>query len=138
MSDGLVVSYEQKVTVSVKEETTFVMRESDWVRIRARVERLKKQRREFSAAAWTFVGLALSAVLTMFTWAPAFKALEDVAQREFAWVWPALVGALALGVLMSIGMFWAAHVVKDAAAETIHTVAGDMDDIHDVRALIAA
>lgn len=138
MSEEMSLSFEQKYTVAIKQEVTFMMRESDWVRIRTRIERLKKQRREFSAAAWTFVGLGISAVLTMLTWAPAYRALTGPQQAEFAWVWPALIGALILGVVVSVGAFWGAHIVKDAAAETIATVAGDMDEIRDVRALITA
>lgn len=136
LTSGLSLSYEHKVTVEVREESSFAMRMSDWTRLRMRVQRLRKQRREFSAAAWTFVGIAISAILSMLSWAPAHKALVSEQQVEFAWVWPALIGMLALGVLMSIGMFWAAHVTKDAAAETVDALADDMDAIRDVKDLI--
>ncbi|MDN3310639.1 hypothetical protein QWJ90_06825 [Microbacterium oryzae] len=138
MSAGRSLSFEQTFTVQVKQEETFVMRQSDWVRLRARVERLKKQRREFSAAAWAFVGVGVSAIFSMVSWAPAYRALTDAQQMEFAWVWPALVAALVAGVVFAIGGFWGAHVMKDAAAETVDSVAAYMDELHDVRELLAA
>lgn len=138
MTDGHSLSYQQDVKVTVKVEETFVMRQSDWVRLRARVEKLKKQRREFAAAAWAFVGIGVSAGFSMIAWAPAFRALTDAQRAEFAWVWPALISCAVAGVVFAVGGFWGAHVMKDAAAETVDSVAGYMDEIHDVRELITA
>ncbi|MDF2990809.1 MAG: hypothetical protein K0S37_1323 [Microbacterium sp.] len=133
---GLTLSYQQKVTVEIAEEASFAMRTTDWARLRKRVHRLKKQRREFAAAAWAFVGIGISALLSMVSWAPANRALPPGQQIEFAWIWPALWAMLILGVLMSAGMFWAAHVTKNSASETIDALADDMDGIRDVRAIL--
>lgn len=134
--DELSISYSQEFVMTVKQEATFVMRQSDWLRIRTRVERLKRQRREFAAAAWAAVGVAVSAGLSMLSWAPAFGVLTDAQRAEFAWIWPALIALMAFGVFIALGGFVGAHIVKQAAIETVETVAGDMDDIHDVRHLI--
>lgn len=137
MSGDISLSYQHTVNVSVHQEESFAMRLTDWSRLRTRVQRLRKQRREFSAAAWTFVGIAISAVFAGLSWAPAYRVLGESERGEFAWIWPALICMGVLGVLMSAGMFWAAHVTKQSAAETIDSLAEDMDAIRDVRELIS-
>ena len=133
MNDSpLSVSIQQDVTVLVAHEPTFAIREKDWARIYKRVDALQRQQREFSAVAWASVGAALSAVLTGFTWAPAYRALSEADKLEFSWVSPAIIAFGLLGLFLGAGMFWAAHTTRQAEKATAKIIIEDMRDIHPV------
>jgi hypothetical protein len=130
MSDaGLSISYEQKFTLEMEKEATFVVREKDWARIRRRIDSIQQQRREFAAVGWACVGVAVSSVFGGISWQPAFQVLPAAQRPDFAWVWPAIIALGLAGVVVGAAMFWAAHLSKGSEGTSIREVLEDMDDI---------
>lgn len=108
-----------------------MMRERDWLRIRKRVDGMKKQERQFSAIGWTCVGLVISAAFAALSWIQPYVAL-GANQSMFSWVWVAIIALGALGTLLGGGMFWAAHVTRDHEKSTAAEIVDEMDSIHTV------
>ncbi|MFJ6427520.1 hypothetical protein [Microbacterium maritypicum] len=131
MPDDKRITVTNNYELTVKQEVHFSMRASDWVRLRKKVETLKKQRHDFSSAGWGFSGIAVSAAFSMIAWAATYRTFSDSQLLEFAWVWPTLIASFLAGALLSVGAFVAAHLFKDAAAATAQEICEDMDEIHD-------
>lgn len=129
MSD-VSIDFEQKFSLAMPKEETFLVREKDWARIRRRIDSAQKHRREFSAVGWTCVGISVSTVLSGISWAPAYRVLPPDQMPEFAWVWPTIILLGIAGLVVAAAMFWAAHITKSAAGTSIEEVLEDMDEIH--------
>lgn len=134
VTDNKKITVANNYQLTVKQEAYFSMRTSDWVRLRKRVETLKKQRRDFTSAAWAFVGIAVSDVLSGVAWAATYRTFSESQVLEFAWVWPTLIVAGIAAALLAVGAFAAAHVVSGAASATAADICDDMDEIHDPNA----
>lgn len=114
------------------------MRTKDWARMRRSLESVNKSRRELSAAAWASVGVFVSAIFAAVGWWPTYNFLSPEQQSASVGVWIAVAAAGVLGLLLSAGFFWAGRLIKDQQKATIDSIIEDMDDIHDVSALLAA
>jgi hypothetical protein len=129
--EGLSLSYKQEITVQVHQEANFMMRERDWLRIRKRIDGMKKQERQFSAIGWTCVGLVISAGFAALSWIQPYAALGNN-QSTFSWVWVAIIALGVLGILLGAGMFWAAYVTRDHEKSTAAEIVEEMDEIHTI------
>lgn len=116
--------------IETAEERAFPMRIRDWERLRNHIASLGKNRREYAAIAWACVGVSVSAMFTAIPWAPAYGTLTQQAQLDFAWVWPAIVGAGLCGLVIGGVMFWAAHQTAGQETMTAQQILDDMDAIH--------
>lgn len=134
VTDNKRITVANNYQLTVKQEAYFSMRTSDWVRLRKRVETLRKQRRDFTSAAWAFVGIGVSDVLSGVAWAATYRTFSEAQVLEFAWVWPTLIIAAIAAALLAAGAFVAAHVVAGAATATASDICDDMDEIHDPNA----
>ncbi|MCM6761406.1 alkaline shock response membrane anchor protein AmaP [Rathayibacter sp. ZW T2_19] len=108
------------------------MRIRDWQRLRKKVELLQARRRDISAFGWTAVGLVLSAALTLFPWLPAWRALPEDQQLEFAWVTPAIIVAGVAGIILAIISFIFAHLFANAERQTAKELGDDMDSVYKI------
>jgi hypothetical protein len=136
VTEKLTLSYKEEISVTVMEEVKFLMRQTDWMRLRRRIEHLKTVQRDFGSAAWAFLGVAISAVLTIIPWVPAYGALTEAGRLDFAWVLPALCGVAISGAVLCTALFILARVMRSATIETADSVCAEMDTIHDVSHLM--
>lgn len=109
-----------------------MVRDKDWERIQRRLRAAKNQRKEFSAAGWTFLGVLAGSVLAGMVWEPAYRAMSPELRPEFAWIWPAFVATDIGAGILSAGAFWAARVTGDAEAASIDEILEDMAEIQRV------
>lgn len=123
------IDFEQKFSLAMPKEETFLVREKDWVRLRRRIDAAQKHRKEFAAVGWACVGVSASALFSGIAWEPAYRVLPSDLRPDFAWVWPAIVLLGAAGLVIATAMFWAAHVTKGAEGVSIQEVLEDMDEI---------
>lgn len=125
----------RNVSVLRYEEVIIEMRNTDWIRLRRRLETLKKQRKDFAGIGWAFTGAAISAGFSMLAWAPTFESFREDQILEFAWVWPTLIIAASASVILAVLAFIGSRIFAVAAGATASELCDDMDAIYDVRSL---
>lgn len=112
-----------------KEERAIAVRRKDWDRIRRRLESVKGQRKEFSSAAWAFVGIAVSAIFAGIAWDPAYRTMAAPARPDAAWVWPTLINIGIAATIIAAATFWFSRQSKASEAASIEEILEDMDEI---------
>lgn len=113
-----------------KREEYLPVRESDWKRLRSKVDSLQRKRRDWAALAWAAIGVAVGAGFTILTWLPAYAELDSTAQLAFAWVTPALIAGLLTSAVLAIVGFVSAHWLAIDERASAKELASDMDAIY--------
>lgn len=117
------------ISLPEKGEQHIVIAIRDWTRLRANVESLASQQRQYAAVAWSAVGIAAGALLAVLAWYPAYGALPDDDRLDYAWIGPTMIAFVIGGVAGAGLMFWAAHNEKKRVEATVEAVVADMDEM---------
>jgi hypothetical protein len=118
------------LTIGEKQEC-FMIRHRDWNHVYDRVSEIQNPIPWATSVAFTCIGIAVSALLAVFTWLPAYQALPASERTSFAWVTPALVITTAGMALLALGLFMADRQVRTVIARDKTHVLEDMDHIYD-------
>ncbi|MGO2750567.1 MAG: hypothetical protein ACTIA6_10995 [Pseudoclavibacter sp.] len=139
MNSGIDVSEEgvpyklPAIVHEIETQEIFQVRLKDWSRLRRSVASLKNPSRGLANAAWTFVGLGVSASFAGLAWWPAFESLGPEQRVQFVIVWPIIVSAFILGVLGVIAFSVANRLTSHSHMTSAQDLLELMDDIRSVK-----
>lgn len=124
--ESLKISQELTLTVPSQSEA-HVIDTKQWLLLRGKVQSLATLEKSFGAAAWAFVGIAISGFVALLTWLPAYRVLSSDLQREFTWVWVVLAVITVLGVGVAAALFFAHRTIQTSKSVNVSSVLEDMD-----------
>ena len=105
------------------------MSHRDWKNLRSKIDRLRSHQRQYTAVTWCALGGAISAALAALAWYPTYLNLPKEDRLGFAWIGPAMLGLLVLGVVVAGLMFWVARLNKRDLTVAVDDLLGEMDEM---------
>ena len=119
-----------ELTVPVASEQMFMVRHSDWKRMRVRVEALGVPLKGLANLAWTVVGIGGSAFFGWLAWIAAEEQLSVAQRVKFAAMSPGLFIAFAASAVLAIAFFYVDSKLVKHTSLSVEQVVAEMDDLY--------